>query len=71
MWFGNTKKKTSTGLHHDFHDNFYIMIRGRKKFRLFSPRCAEGLGVSKPIVRIHPNGLIAYDSVTRSDGKSI
>jgi hypothetical protein len=68
LWFGNSRKEISSGLHHDFHDNLYILIRGRKKFRLFSPRCAELIGVSQPIHHIHENGLITYTPHIRSDG---
>lgn len=70
IWMGHSKEGTSTGLHHDFHDNFYIAIRGRKTFRLFSPRCAEILNTTGKIVHIHENGLISYDQMYRSDGTS-
>ena len=39
MWFGRSSAGSSSGLHHDFHDNLYILLRGTKEFRLFSPRC--------------------------------
>ena len=32
---------SSSGLHHDFHDNLYILLRGQKRFRLFSPADAH------------------------------
>ena len=51
---------TSSGLHHDFHDNFYILLHGRKSFRLFSPDCALHMKTYGKIHRIHPNGLISY-----------
>lgn len=52
---------SSSGLHHDFHDNLYLLIRGRKLFRLFPPSAAELLHVSGYLTKIHRNGLIAYD----------
>lgn len=60
---------TSSGLHHDFHDNFYILLHGSKTFRLFSPDCAPHMKTYGEIHRIHPNGLISYvGSETRPDG---
>ena len=32
-----TVASSSSGLHHDFHDNLYILLRGRKRFHLWSP----------------------------------
>lgn len=69
MWLGHSINGTSTGLHHDYHDNFYFTIRGRKIFRLYSPRCAEILETVGNISKIHENGLISYDEIRRSDGK--
>lgn len=68
LWMGHSSEGTSTGLHHDFHDNLYVVIRGQKTFRLYSPRCAELLKTVGKIARIHDNGLIAYDMMRRSDG---
>ncbi|CAM9799805.1 unnamed protein product, partial [Choristocarpus tenellus] len=33
LWMGFSKEGSSSGLHHDFHDNLYILLRGRKMFR--------------------------------------
>lgn len=41
LWMGRSKAGTSSGLHHDYHDNLYILLRGRKRFRLYSPADAE------------------------------
>jgi hypothetical protein len=27
----------SSGLHHDYHDNLYVLLKGRKRFQLFAP----------------------------------
>ena len=35
LWFGNSvTKKSSSGLHHDFHDNLYILLRGEKEVNI-------------------------------------
>ena len=33
LWFGNSPNGSSSGLHHDFHDNLYILLRGKKRFQ--------------------------------------
>lgn len=34
LWMGHTKSGgSSSGLHHDFHDNLYVLLRGKKTFR--------------------------------------
>jgi len=62
LWQGCTGKgsSSSSGLHHDFHDNLYLLIRGRKRFRLFPPSAAELLHVFGHMKKIHKNGLIVY-----------
>ena len=64
LWHGCTGKgsSSSSGLHHDFHDNLYLLIRGRKRFRLFPPSAANALHVSGRLSKIHKNGLIVYES---------
>ena len=69
MWFGNSVNGASTGLHHDFHDNLYVLLRGRKRFRLYSPADAEKLYVRGSLACVHPNGRICYaGEVTNADG---
>jgi hypothetical protein len=60
MDLGNSKEGTSSGLHHDYHDNLYILLRGRKRFTLFSPSDASNLSTYGIVEKIHPNGLINY-----------
>ncbi|KAG7398987.1 hypothetical protein PHYBOEH_009980 [Phytophthora boehmeriae] len=60
MWMGNNKHGSSSGLHHDHHDNLYILLRGKKRFRLYSPGDADKMYVRGRIVHVHPNGLINY-----------
>ena len=71
LWFGRSQEGSSSGLHHDFHDNIYVLLRGRKEFRIFSPRCLDILnpvGVARGNAKLHPNGLITYIPGVRSDG---
>jgi hypothetical protein len=68
LWIGSSRDGTSSGLHHDYHDNLYILLKGRKRFTLFSPNDAENLYINSTPSQIHPNGLINYDHPTRADG---
>jgi len=70
LWMGNSKHGSSSGLHHDFHDNLYILLRGRKRFTLFSPADAGYMYTNGKISTVHRNGLINYEGheQTRSDG---
>ncbi|CAK0870021.1 unnamed protein product [Prorocentrum cordatum] len=63
LWLGRAAEGSTSGLHHDFHDNLYVVLRGEKEFRLFSPRCVDllapagaGRGAGPPLLR--SNGLI-------------
>jgi hypothetical protein len=69
LWWG-ASKESSSGLHHDFHDNFYLVQSGIKRFRLFPPNC--NVTVYGEIDKIHRNGLISYrNNPTRADGVPI
>lgn len=57
----NTHAGASSGLHHDFHDNLYVLLRGVKRFRLFPPSAARGMYMHGSIAAIHPNGRIVYE----------
>eukprot|EP00658_Telonema_sp_P-2_P033561 TRINITY_DN24602_c0_g1_i1.p2 TRINITY_DN24602_c0_g1~~TRINITY_DN24602_c0_g1_i1.p2 ORF type:complete len:107 (-),score=27.54 TRINITY_DN24602_c0_g1_i1:408-728(-) len=65
---GNSVEGTSSGLHHDFHDNLYVLLRGKKQFTLYPPSDAHDLYTEGQVVEIHPNGLITYEPRTSSDG---
>jgi hypothetical protein len=68
IWMG-AAVKSSSGLHHDYHDNFYLLLAGRKQFRLYAPGDAENMSLYGSIQRIHPNGLVSYESnPSRADG---
>lgn len=76
IWMGNSTttdggQPTSSGLHHDFHDNLYVLLRGKKKFRLFSPADATKLHTQGAIQMVHPNGRICYEhELTNADGST-
>lgn len=75
LWFGHTTDATysSSGLHHDFHDNLYVLLRGEKKITLISPAEAGNLYMSGKISRVHPNGRINYEGQlqTHADGSDL
>ena len=62
LWMGNNAGDgVSSGLHHDYHDNLYIILRGRKRFRLYSPKDTKNLYPNGTLFQIHTNGRINYD----------
>lgn len=71
MWMGHSRSGTSSGLHCDYHDNLYHLVRGSKRFLLFAPSDAPNVYLHGELVRIHPNGLIAFEKGIRSDGAPI
>ncbi|KAI1787097.1 Clavaminate synthase-like protein [Ganoderma leucocontextum] len=71
LWVGKSKDGSSSGLHHDFHDNLYCLLQGRKRFVLFPPSEIKHLYPYGTLDTLHPNGLIAYTDIpVRSDGLS-
>eukprot|EP00923_Selenidium_pygospionis_P037389 GHVN01065480.1.p1 GENE.GHVN01065480.1~~GHVN01065480.1.p1 ORF type:complete len:577 (-),score=150.91 GHVN01065480.1:228-1958(-) len=68
LWIGHCSPPawSCTGLHHDYHDNFYVIVSGRKEFRLFSP--TTSLPTVGERVKTYENGRICYDHNTREDG---
>ena len=72
LWLGRSVEPASSGLHHDFHDNLYVLLRGCKRFRLFSPADARNLYTAGAIARVHANGRISYrgEVPTTSDGRT-
>lgn len=59
VWMGASAAGASSGLHHDFHDNLYVLLRGTKRFRLFPPAMAARMYTHGAVDRIHPNGRCA------------
>ena len=74
IWMGKSQSGsagTSSGLHHDYHDNFYFLLRGRKRFRIFSPADAHLLYTHGKIAMVHENGRICYvGAETHADGST-
>lgn len=70
LWLGASQEGTSSGLHHDFHDNFYILLSGQKRFRIFKPswKACQQLKVHGTPHEIFANGLISYGNSLCSDG---
>lgn len=74
MWIGHAPQVAgaSSGLHHDYHDNLYILLRGAKRFRLFSPRDAGRMFTRGEIAHVHANGRINYKGFeTNADGSEV
>ena len=72
VWIGNSKLGSSSHLHHDFHDNLYLLLNGRKRFTIAPPCDAAAMSLRGSITKIHENGLINYGgTLTRSDGAPI
>lgn len=71
LWYGRSQQWTTSGLHHDYHDNLYIMVIGQKQITLISPAFAHHLYTVGKIATIHPNGRINYEGQpTFADGRS-
>jgi len=69
LWMGNSPAEgSSSGLHHDFHDNLYVLLRGRKKFVLHPPPTYQAMYTAGSVVKMHDNGLIVYSEGIREDG---
>lgn len=69
LWLGNSKEGSSSNLHHDFHDNIYLLLEGKKRFLIAAPDETEKMYPHGSVATIHPNGLINYFPVlTRPDG---
>jgi len=62
LWMGASKAGASSGLHHDYHDNIYILLRGRKRFRLYDPSQAPNMYTHGTLKLVHSNGRIVYAS---------
>ena len=61
LWLGSSASSaSSSGLHHDYHDNLYVLLSGRKSFKLYSPRYAREMQTHGKIGRVHGNGQISY-----------
>mmetsp|Transcript_19565 Transcript_19565/g.42199 ORF Transcript_19565/g.42199 Transcript_19565/m.42199 type:complete len:514 (-) Transcript_19565:44-1585(-) len=69
VWMGLSRDGSSSGLHHDYHDNMYAIIVGRKRFDLYAPSDAVNVYTRGQLKRIHKNGRINYvGEETNADG---
>ncbi|KZT05153.1 Clavaminate synthase-like protein [Laetiporus sulphureus 93-53] len=68
LWIGKSKEGSSSGLHHDFHDNLYCLLKGRKRFVLFPPKEHVNLYPNGTVHKLYGNGVITYDPILRADG---
>ncbi|GKZ00754.1 hypothetical protein MPSEU_001027200 [Mayamaea pseudoterrestris] len=68
LWMGMAAN-ASSGLHHDYHDNIYLLVSGIKHFRLYAPSEHSVMETYGTLDCIHENGLISYQQEPlRSDG---
>lgn len=70
LWAGQSKDGASSGLHHDFHDNMYILVRGYKRFNIFAPSDAPYIYTRGKVQHVLSNGFMEYSHFppTRADG---
>ena len=69
LWMGRTATGASSGLHHDWHDNLYALLRGRKRFALYAPSDTARMYPHGSARRVHANGRINYAGApSRADG---
>mmetsp|Transcript_19535 Transcript_19535/g.24144 ORF Transcript_19535/g.24144 Transcript_19535/m.24144 type:complete len:455 (+) Transcript_19535:219-1583(+) len=61
LWMGKSVSGSSSGLHHDYHDNFYLLLSGKKRFRLFDPSAAAHMPLLGSVSRVYFNGRICYE----------
>jgi mannose-6-phosphate isomerase-like protein (cupin superfamily) len=59
-WMGRSAIPIVTPLHHDFEDNLYAVVEGRKRFLLYPPQAARALYTRGTVVAVEPNGRIVY-----------
>lgn len=79
LWIGqvSSTSSSSSGLHHDFHDNLYSLLEGSKEFCIAPPSSVHLLKMSGTLHTLHDNGRIVYqqqvlsgkdDDMIRPDG---
>lgn len=71
IWLGRTngsaKNISSSGLHHDRHDNVYGVITGRKQIRIAPPQAVHDLRMVGTLHTRHENGRIVYQEDLRGE----
>jgi len=74
LWLGRTPgsnsstcTSTSSGLHHDMHDNLYCLLAGQKTVRLAPPESVHQCRMVGRLHTLHDNGRIVYhEQITES-----
>jgi Cupin-like domain len=74
IWIGCTSTSssssatgTSSGLHHDYHDNLYCLIQGTKVIRLAPPHSIHHMTMVGTFHTLHSNGRIVYQEQIQAD----
>ncbi|MES1915290.1 MAG: hypothetical protein MHM6MM_007261 [Cercozoa sp. M6MM] len=68
LWMG-ASSGSSSGLHHDYHDNLYVLLRGRKQFRCFAPCDHTHMCLAAPSpATLYANGVLAHSKHMLADG---
>ena len=70
LWIGATapNTETSSGLHHDYHDNLYCIWDGCKTLQLAPPEfIGKGVITQGTLLKLHDNGRIVYEEQVRND----
>lgn len=70
LWIGNSTTASSSGLHHDYHDNLYCLVKGTKTFRLAPPHAVQKVTMQGTLHTLHSNGRIVYKEQI-DDGEGI
>ena len=60
VWAGACPAGSHSGLHHDYHDNLYVLLAGVKTFTLFPPACVAEMATVGTPVRVHASGRVEY-----------
>ncbi|MGH7869598.1 MAG: cupin-like domain-containing protein, partial [Candidatus Dormibacteraceae bacterium] len=63
LWMGHSADPITTPLHHDFNDNLYAVVEGRKHFTLFPPEQAPNLYPQGKLKGVDANGYIHYEDL--------
>ncbi|XP_063902197.1 uncharacterized protein LOC135121845 isoform X2 [Zophobas morio] len=64
LWMGCSPEGSNSGLHHDYHDNLYILLDGRKEFTLASPLDIPHVYTQGKLKKIFKNGRILYEGMS-------
>ena len=72
VWMGCAPagRSTSSGLHHDFHDNVLVQVCGAKRVRMWDPSATNVLRPAGGRARVHANGRVVYGgAAVEADGR--